>query len=104
MFLPSSVYEIYDLLTTGSKQGIMFVGICQHEDQVYQPAFEHIYTKIFVGRYIYSKNNMSEMYDLAKTLMWNPNAKGGIGVRECLLYNKNGEWAKFMPNECCCRC
>lgn len=99
--IPSSIYEIRDILKTGRKEFIGFIGIVQHHTQIDKECLNHIFSFIFVGRYDMFSGEIGE---LAKSLKWIPLARGGKGIREALLYNKDGTWVKFLPNECCCRC
>lgn len=99
--LPSSVQEIHSLLTTGSKEGVGFLGVVQHESQIYHRSLEHVFTKIFVGAYTHGSG---WPYDKARWLAWNPHALGGFGYREALIVNKDKTWSKLEPFQCCCRC
>ena len=100
--LPSSIREIYDILTMGRKEGIAVLLITQREDQLYKPALEHFFTKIIVGKYLaYSRIHKME-YELALTLKWDPNL-GQYGYRTCLLYYKTGRWSVYEPSISCCK-
>lgn len=100
--LPSSVRQIYDILTMGRKEGISVLLITQREDQLYKPAIEHFFTKIIVGKYL-ANSKMNKMeYELALTLKWDPNFTSS-GYRTCLLYYKTGRWCIYEPRISCCK-
>lgn len=94
-FLPSSVTAIYDMLTTGRKEGVAIMLIAQKKNQLCQEGLDHIYSTIVVGH--------DEDYPLSKGLVWNPNACAGFGYREAVIINSNDTYCKFKPVWSCCR-
>lgn len=96
-YLPSSIVQIYDILTMGRKEGIAILGITQKTDQIFQLGLDHFYTFI-LGK----TDEVFKGFSL-QTLKWNPSAKGGIGYRVLLIYNKDGTWARYEPDIACCR-
>jgi len=93
---PSSVTQIYEILTQGGKEGIAMVGITQKLNQIYIKGIDHIYT------FIRGKDfDTFRGIDLS-TLKWNPE-KGLMGEREFVIINKGGKWSRYTPDVACCR-
>ena len=102
LLLPSSIKEIYDILTMGRKEGVAILVITQREEQLYEPSRAHFFAKIIIGKFISTKNLDKMEYRLALGLKWDPNA-GSTGYRTALIYYKTGRWSVYEPRISCCK-
>ncbi len=98
--LPSSLKEIYDMMTLLPKYGCALMGLTQNENMLFHKLKEHWYTRIIGGGAI----GEGAAYDLAKKCRWDPHAFGGLGYREVIIWNKDGSYSRYVPEWTECEC
>ena len=98
--MPSSVKEIYDLMTLDPKFSSSIFLIMQSEKMIYKNVLDHFFIRI-MGRDAILEHRSDVMETMKKmNLKWIPN----LGIREFMYWDRTGKMFKYTPLICACRC
>lgn len=100
--LPSSIVEIYALMTLDPKTGCALMMIMQSENMIFRKCLEQYYIKIIGIGSASSYIGAHPEYEVLRRLKlkWNPD----MNYRELLYWEKTNRYFKFVPLHACCRC
>lgn len=96
--LPSSVKQIYDMITLDPKHSCSVFLIMQSEQMIYKQVLDHIFIRVLGRDAILERKDLQKLIR-RMNLRWNPNKN----YRELVLWYRSGKITKIIPYIACCR-